>query len=291
MASETQKPSITFTTLALMVAVALLFDALAAAPKLLDFVPFLDFLTTPANVLVGSLVSIFAYLTFWFWFHKHGIRFIKSPKRLLTFPVAFFIKLIPFLGALPAWTGAVIFIFLNTRAEDLLAKTEMGAKVVGKAAKVAGKLGANKEKAKEIEEKAKKVEEEAKKAREQVAKAKKGELGQGGEEQLGSQHYADTMQALGQGSEQRQGQVGAGGTAGTAPSPQGQGGQSGKDMATELSPYRDSPGRGKSSSQHTKPAGDIGGPPVFHPSARESGQSGPSSSPSPKGSSPSSSPK
>lgn len=193
-----------------MVAVALLFDAITAAPKLLDLIPFLDALTIPANLIVGALVSLFAYLTFWFWFQRHGVKFIKSPKRLLTFPVAFFIKLIPFIGALPAWTAAVVFIFLNVRAEDLLTKTEVGAKVVGGAAKVAGKLGANKQKMKEVAEKAKEVEQGAKETRERMAKAKKGEVGkEGTEEQIGGQHYADTMQALQPDSRQHQGQSGA----------------------------------------------------------------------------------
>ncbi len=268
MPSQTKKPSLTFVTLALMVPVALLFDGIIAAPKLLDLIPYLDVLTVPANFMVGTLTSLFAYLTFWFWFHKHGIRFIKSPKRLLTFPVAFFIKLIPFLGALPTWTGAVVFIFLNVRAEDLLVKTEVGAKVVGGAAKVAGKLGANKQKMKEVAEKAKEVEQGAKETRERVAKAKKGELGQeGAEEHVGGQHYADTMQALQPGSEQQQ--RGVGGKTATETAPQGRAGQPAGSEASELSPYR-----GEGTTRNTKPSGDIGGPPVFHPSARESSPPG-----------------
>ncbi len=273
MPSPTKKPSLTFVTLALMVPVALLFDGIIAAPKLLDLIPFLDVLTIPANFMVGTLTSLFAYLTFWFWFHKHGIRFIKSPKRLLTFPVAFFIKLVPFLGTLPAWTGAVVFIFLNVRAEDLLTKTEMGAKVVGKAAKVAGKLGANKQKMKEVAEKAKEVEQGAKETQERMAKAKKGEAGQEGEkEQVGGQHYADTMQALQPNSEQQEKQLREGrGDTGTKTSPQEQPGQS----ASEMSPYRESLASGNShreerATENRRPQGDIGGPPVFHPSARES---------------------
>src|SRR3989344_7626245 len=122
MPSQTKKPSLTFVTLALMVAVALLFDGGIAAAKFLDMIPAIG---NAASLIASALVSVFAYLTFWFWFQRHGVTFIKSPKRLLTFPVAFFIKLVPFLGALPAWTAAVVFIFLNVRAEDLLTKTEL----------------------------------------------------------------------------------------------------------------------------------------------------------------------
>ncbi|GEM_PF-1358169 len=121
-----------------MIAVALLFDGIIAAPKLLDLIPMLDFLTAPANIMVSILVGIWAWLTFYIWFKLHGVKF-TSPKRMFAFPAAFVLKLIPIIGMLPEWTGAVTLLFITTRGEEALAKTlEQTAGVVGAAGKVAG---------------------------------------------------------------------------------------------------------------------------------------------------------
>ena len=101
--------------------VALLFDGIIAAPKLLDLVPVLDFLTIPVNFMVGMLVSVWAWLSFYVWFKFHGITFL-GVKRIMAFPLAMVIKVVPFLGLIPAWTAAVLVLFSTTRAEELLEK-------------------------------------------------------------------------------------------------------------------------------------------------------------------------
>ena len=133
-----------------MSSVALLFDGIIAAPKLLDFIPVLDFLTVPLNFMVGILASVWAWLTFYVWFKLHGISFV-SPKKILAFPAAFLIKIFPFLGVLPAWTGAVVLIFLITRGEEALAVTlEKTAAVTGAASKKAGGAAENPRKHKKL---------------------------------------------------------------------------------------------------------------------------------------------
>src|SRR3989344_3527031 len=135
---QKKKHAVPTTTFVIMCSVALLFDAIIAAPKLLDFIPVLDFLTVPMNLMVGVLASVWAWLTFYVWFKLHGISFV-SPKKILAFPAAFLIKIFPFLGVLPAWTGAVVLIFLITRGEEALAVTlEKTAAVTGAASKMAG---------------------------------------------------------------------------------------------------------------------------------------------------------
>ncbi len=125
------------TTFILMIAVSLLFDGIIAAPKLLDLIPALDILTAPANIMVSILVGIWAWLTFYVWFKLHGVTF-SSPKRMFSLPAAFILKLIPFLGMLPEWTGAVTLLFITTRGEEELAKTlEKVGKVAGGVSKVA----------------------------------------------------------------------------------------------------------------------------------------------------------
>lgn len=40
----------------------------------------------------------------------------------MAFPLAMVVKIVPFLGLLPAWTAAVLVLFSTTRAEELLEK-------------------------------------------------------------------------------------------------------------------------------------------------------------------------
>lgn len=93
-------------TVALMIATALFFDVLQI---LLSF------------IFMGWLAGIFAGLTFYLWFKFHGITFMK-PKRLLTFGSASLVEMIPipFLAALPIWTGAVSYLALSSKLQEII---------------------------------------------------------------------------------------------------------------------------------------------------------------------------
>lgn len=94
-----QEPQLKSHTIALMIAVALLYDALQA---ILNF------------IFLGWLVSPAAFLTFYVWFKMNGIKF-ATPKRSGIMGAGFIIELIPILNTLPAWTLAVVLIVLDLK--------------------------------------------------------------------------------------------------------------------------------------------------------------------------------
>lgn len=120
-----------------MVAVALLFDGLQAAANLLHGIPLVGNLSA---IAITGLISVWAWLTFYVWFKLNGISFV-SPKRALALNGGFLLEIIPVLNALPAWTAAVVIIFLSTRAEELLEKVPGGSKIAGAALKAGGAPG------------------------------------------------------------------------------------------------------------------------------------------------------
>lgn len=73
---------------------------------------FLDF------VLMGWLVTVFAFLTFYLWFKMHGLSF-ATPKRASILGVGVIIDLIPIIGAL-AWTGMVIGLALDSKIKKVV---------------------------------------------------------------------------------------------------------------------------------------------------------------------------
>ena len=99
-----QEKGLKNTTISLMIAVALFFDALQALLTL---------------IFMGWLVGIFAALTFYVWFKSHGISFMK-PKRLFAFGGATIAEVIPFLSVLPAWTAAVSYLALQSKIQEVI---------------------------------------------------------------------------------------------------------------------------------------------------------------------------
>ena len=81
-----------------------------------------------AFIFMDWLVGFYGFLTFYVWFKIHGIKFTK-PKRALTMTGAGLIEFIPFLAALPAWTGAVLLIALDTKVKKVLDKVPGGSTV------------------------------------------------------------------------------------------------------------------------------------------------------------------
>src|SRR3989338_9491758 len=99
MPEENKEKGLKATTVVLMIAVALFFDALQT---LLTF------------IFMGWLVGIFAGLTFYIWFKLRGMSFMK-PKRFAAFGTSSIIEMFPFipLSALPALTVSVTYFALD----------------------------------------------------------------------------------------------------------------------------------------------------------------------------------
>lgn len=95
------------TTAVMMICVALFFDAL-------------QILATVAviGVVIGPLVSLFAFLTFFTWFKIKGIPFVAGRKRVGVWVLTGLAEFLPLLGAIPAVTLGIIAVILITKAED-----------------------------------------------------------------------------------------------------------------------------------------------------------------------------
>lgn len=99
-----EKKGLDNTTIALMISVALFYDALQ---WLLGW------------IFMGWLASIFAGLTFYTWFKIRGMSFVK-PKRFLTFGGSFLIELIPVVGdILPTWTASITYLALDSKLKKV----------------------------------------------------------------------------------------------------------------------------------------------------------------------------
>ncbi|MBX4195791.1 hypothetical protein KW796_02460 [Candidatus Parcubacteria bacterium] len=98
------RPELGNQTIALMISVALFFDALQG---MLNF------------LLMGWLVSPVALLTFWLWFRLHGIKF-TSAKRIGIMGGGFILEMIPMINTLPAWTLAVSLVALDAKIKKKL---------------------------------------------------------------------------------------------------------------------------------------------------------------------------
>ena len=106
-----EKKGLNNTTIALMISVALFFDALQ---WLLAF------------IFMGWLVTIFAGLTFYVWFKIRGMSFMK-PKRFATFGGSFIVELIPVIGdVLPTWTASITYLALDSKIKKVLSQVPGG---------------------------------------------------------------------------------------------------------------------------------------------------------------------
>lgn len=103
MEEEKKEKGLKTTTVWLMIAVAVFFDALQI---LLDF------------LLMGWLVTIVGSLTFWLWFKFHGYSFMK-PKRIVGSLATILIDAIPVLGWF-AWTVAISVFVLKNKIQKVV---------------------------------------------------------------------------------------------------------------------------------------------------------------------------
>lgn len=101
---DDQKQGLGNPTIILMIMVAIFFDVLQ---WLLAFV-FMDW-----------LVGFYAFLTFYVWFKIKGMSFMK-PKRFATMGGTFLVEVIPWLASLPAWTGAITFLAIDSKIKKVL---------------------------------------------------------------------------------------------------------------------------------------------------------------------------
>ncbi|MEW5907754.1 MAG: hypothetical protein AB1643_01035 [Patescibacteria group bacterium] len=120
------KQRISNITAILIIIVALLYDGLDALISLLQAIPVIGGVIA---IFFGSILDIWAWLTFYVWFKVKGVSLSDSIARAICYNAGLLLELIPVLGALPFWTLSVIIMILIVKAEDKLAKVP----IVGKA--------------------------------------------------------------------------------------------------------------------------------------------------------------
>ena len=125
---EAVPPSVSKSTWALMIVVAIFFDVLKICFSFLDIIPGLGY---TLNLFTGW----FAMATFWLWFELLGAKY---SKKTMLFGFAF--DFIPFIGDL-AETGTIVRLYIKSKAEEL-AKKVPGGLGEGIGAGVQGKLNA-----------------------------------------------------------------------------------------------------------------------------------------------------
>jgi len=95
------------TTAFLMLAVAIFFDLIQF---FLAFIPIIGF-------ILNKLISIIAGLTFWLWFTLKGVG--GTSKWISGGATLFELLPIPFLSALPMFTGGIIAIMVKDRVKSI----------------------------------------------------------------------------------------------------------------------------------------------------------------------------
>ncbi len=107
MDDEIRQNKISGATAFLMVAVAVFFDLIQI---ILEFIPIVGF-------ILNKLISIFASLTFWLWLTLKGVK--SNRQWILGGSFVIEIFPIPFLSALPVFTGGIIAIILKERIRSV----------------------------------------------------------------------------------------------------------------------------------------------------------------------------
>lgn len=91
-------------TFILMLIVALLFDGIQI---LLQFIPI-------AGQILGSVIGLLAFMTFFLWFALKGTRFLTAGK-MMTMTGTLFVEAIPLVGSLPLWTLSIVLMFITSK--------------------------------------------------------------------------------------------------------------------------------------------------------------------------------
>lgn len=103
------KPQISESNKWLMLGTAIFFDVIS----LVSLIPAIGW-------ILGFLVWLFAFMTFWLWFMMNGQNIISfsNPKKLISTVLGSIIEATPF-GFIPAWTFLILYL---TRVEKMVDK-------------------------------------------------------------------------------------------------------------------------------------------------------------------------
>jgi hypothetical protein len=118
-----KEPTISTATSLIMVFTALLFDICQA---IVGWIPVVG------NIF-ASVVSLFVFMTFLFWFHMYGIK-MMSLKRFGSLGLGGVIEMIPYVNILPAWTMVVMYLIGTTKLKDIASTNP----IMSKASSVVG---------------------------------------------------------------------------------------------------------------------------------------------------------
>ncbi|MHB1316603.1 MAG: hypothetical protein ACYCZW_01965 [Minisyncoccota bacterium] len=121
---KTKEPKtiIPYSTSIYMLLTAGFFDALQAILTLVGI-----------GVIASPIITVFAGLTFWFWFRTYGVSFM-SWKRILALAGGGVVEMIPVVNILPFWTGYVWYIIETTKISEVASKIP-GGDLINKAIK------------------------------------------------------------------------------------------------------------------------------------------------------------
>ena len=71
------------------------------------------------GVVMSSLVSVAAWLTFFMWFKFHDVGFFEGGvRKVIIMGAALLVEIVPILNTLPAWTVAVLLLIAIVWKED-----------------------------------------------------------------------------------------------------------------------------------------------------------------------------
>lgn len=99
-----------------LLALALTVDAAQFFVYLIGFVPFIGLIIA---AVVPPLITVLAWISFYFIYKLLGVNFIDSATRkMVTFFGSALIELMPIISSLPAWTLGTLLMILIVRAED-----------------------------------------------------------------------------------------------------------------------------------------------------------------------------
>ena len=96
-------------TIGFMIIVAFIYDMIQATLQLLPIL----------GQILASLISIFAFLTFYVWFKVKGLNF-STVKRSMYLFGGLAIEIIPIVNALPTWTLSVTLLALNSKLKKVV---------------------------------------------------------------------------------------------------------------------------------------------------------------------------
>lgn len=83
---------------------------------LLNFIPFVGWIAT-------SLISVFAWLTFFTWFKLNGVGFLSGKTTVLKIASIFgvsILEIFPIINDFPAWIVYIVIMIFIVKAEDTI---------------------------------------------------------------------------------------------------------------------------------------------------------------------------